>query len=291
MNRHNNQQTSLHPLLQIDNLVKERGVVVLNDVDRMPLYDEAYISPYAMIALCQQGNLKAEYDMTPVEFHPHDITFMRPRHVVKAHASSADYKARLIVMSSAFFEQFRQSNPPLFNARILYYSEHPAYHLTDEQYRQIGEAFDLLQTVSSIGKHYREEMMRNVLYTLLMMRYEFAPIPTDGQQNANRQLSSRFKEAVIEHHHKSHEVSFYARMFYLSPKYFSTLIKEETGIGAKEWIENYVALQAKQLLHTHPELSIQQIAERLGFSEPSSFSRFFKTQTSMSPLEYRGRHT
>ena len=46
-------------------------------------------------------------------------------------------------------------------------------------------------------------------------------------------------------------------------------------------------------LHTAQELlagnsdSIKNLATKLGFEEASSFSRFFKKQTGMTPMEYR----
>ena len=40
----------------------------------------------------------------------------------------------------------------------------------------------------------------------------------------------------------------------------------------------------------HSELSIQAIADRLGFTEPRSFHRSFKTRTGMPPGEYRQKH-
>ena len=54
-----------------------------------------------------------------------------------------------------------------------------------------------------------------------------------------------------------------------------------------EWIDRYVALQAKAMLQQQRHLTIQQVADRLGFTEQASFSRFFKTKTGLSPTEYR----
>ena len=83
------------------------------------------------------------------------------------------------------------------------------------------------------------------------------------------------------------EVAFYARLHHLTPKYFASLIKAETGISSTEWITNYVIIQAKMLLDSHKEMTVQQISYHLGFSEQASFSRFFKANTGMSPTEYK----
>jgi AraC-like DNA-binding protein len=41
------------------------------------------------------------------------------------------------------------------------------------------------------------------------------------------------------------------------------------------------------LLRTRPDLQIAEISDLLGFSSPRYFSKCFKEQFSVSPLEYR----
>ncbi len=54
-----------------------------------------------------------------------------------------------------------------------------------------------------------------------------------------------------------------------------------------EWIEQYVVAQAKLLLETQRERSVQEISYQLGFPESSSFHHFFKRVTGMTAKEYR----
>lgn len=281
------QQTNLHPLLRIRELVEREGLVVLDDVTDMPIQGEDSISPFAVVALCNQGVLHTEYGMKPVTFQAHDFCMLKGGHVLKANKLSADYRARLIIMSDEFVSEFRQLNVNHFNAHSNYYLSHPSLHLSDEQYRQMTEAFNLLKTVSTLGGICRKKMILNVFHTIIMMRFEFSPIPDDPSTSPRLLLSEHFKDAIVEHYIQSREVGFYARMFCLSPKYFSTLIKQETGFSASELIDRYVVLQAKAMLRHRLDLTIQQISDELGFTEQASFSRYFKKQTGLSPTEYR----
>jgi AraC-like DNA-binding protein len=45
-------------------------------------------------------------------------------------------------------------------------------------------------------------------------------------------------------------------------------------------------LEAKRLL-TRREMSVKNIAYDLGFLEPQNFTRFFRTQTGLSPKAFR----
>ena len=98
-----------HRLLhQMSDLIEEFGVVMVDYTSSTLVIDEEYISPYSVVALCHRGDAKSEYDMKPVEFHAHDISVMRPGHVVKNTATSADYSAQLIVTSASCLNRMRQ---------------------------------------------------------------------------------------------------------------------------------------------------------------------------------------
>ena len=285
----NLQQKTIRPLLQIGNKVEQQGLAVVNYVTSEPIIGDDYISPYFIIALCERGFVEVEYDMKPYVLQPHDFSIMQSGHVVKNIGFSDDFRVRLIIVSDDFLEKFKMRNVEHFNAHSRYYITHPSYHLSDEQYRQMNQAFDLLDTVSSINGICREDMMLNVFHTIIMMRFDFCPIPDDVLESDKFNLSTRFHEAIARHYHESHSVDFYARLFNLSPKYFSTLIKAEIGFGASECIDRYLTLQAKSLITENPHLTIQQIGYTLGFNEQTSFSRFFKQRTGIPPSEYRDK--
>ena len=59
--------------------------------------------------------------------------------------------------------------------------------------------------------------------------------------------------------------------------------------SANQCIAHYIVIQAKALLHYRPDITIQQISLQLGFDDPTSFSRYFKTSVGVSPKEYRAQ--
>ena len=283
----NNLQKTIRPLVQFGNKVEQQGLVVVNYVTNVPIVGEQYISQYFIVSLCVRGCVEVEYDMKPFVFQPYDFTIMHAGHIVKNIGFSDDYRVRLIVVSNDFLDKFKMRNVEHFNAHGKYYMSHPACHLTDEQFQQMNQAFDLLDTVSKIKGICREEMMLNVFHTIIMMRFDFFPIPDDVLESGKFDLSSRFYEAIARHYQESHSVDFYAKLFNLSPKYFSSIIKSEIGMGASECIDRYLTLQAKSLLSDLRHYTVQQISYKLGFNEQTSFSRFFKQRTGMPPSEYR----
>ncbi|WP_422083508.1 helix-turn-helix domain-containing protein [Ulvibacterium sp.] len=72
----------------------------------------------------------------------------------------------------------------------------------------------------------------------------------------------------------------------LSPNYLSGLLKVLTGKSTQQHIHDKLIEKAKEKL-TISESSIGEIAFQLGFEYPQSFSKFFKSKTSLTPSEFR----
>jgi AraC family transcriptional regulator, transcriptional activator of pobA len=81
-------------------------------------------------------------------------------------------------------------------------------------------------------------------------------------------------------------VQFYADALFVSSKHLTETIKEVTGRTSGEWIEDAVILEAKVLLRNH-EITISQVAENIHFPDQSSFGKYFKKHTGLSPSDYR----
>lgn len=277
---------ALHPLEQQMALLEERGVLVIDDVRSLPMEGEPYVSPHLVIGLNHSGQVKAEYDMQPVEFGLHDISVVFPNHIVLGRETSADYRATLVVVSGTFLESLR--NRATYRNHLLYLQQ-PHFHLTDEQYAQVVKVIDVMRIVTQMDCATRTSMQEDMLAVFSQLLDEFRTQNSGvvAKRMPRDLLFSRFCDAIVAHHRESHEVRFYANLLCLSPKYFATVIKRNTGIAAGEWISNYIIIQAKSLLKNRQDMNVQQVGAYLGFPDQASFSRYFRHFVGMSPKEYR----
>ena len=93
---------------------------------------------------------------------------------------------------------------------------------------------------------------------------------------------------LLKNAHAERSVQFYAGRLHLSPYYMSTVVKEETGKTAMEWITMFTINLSKHYL-ADTDKSIKEIADTLHFPDQSTFGRYFKRHMGCSPGEYRGR--
>ncbi len=77
-----------------------------------------------------------------------------------------------------------------------------------------------------------------------------------------------------------------ARLSDLSRSYFSPIFKEVVGMGLQDYLFQARINKAKNLL-SDINLTIKQIAYKVGFKDPDHFSRTFKKKTGVTPTNWR----
>ena len=75
-------------------------------------------------------------------------------------------------------------------------------------------------------------------------------------------------------------------MVHISPGYLSRIFKKETGMSLSDYIIQRRITIAKQLL-AKTNLPVTTIAQKIGLSYASYFTKLFKEKVNMTPQEYR----
>lgn len=102
-------------------------------------------------------------------------------------------------------------------------------------------------------------------------------------------LENHFRDLVSGKTNKVMRVQDFADLQSLHSNYLSNVITSKTGKSISTWIADKLTTEAKVLLQDR-DLSIKEIANRLGFLEAPHFSNHFKKHTSLSPAEYRKQY-
>jgi AraC-like DNA-binding protein len=96
----------------------------------------------------------------------------------------------------------------------------------------------------------------------------------------------RFKILLDQYFDFNQPASFYAEKLAMTTHHLNLVAKQITGKKVSEVIRARSILEAKRLL-TFTNLTSTEIAFKLGYEEPSYFSRVFKQETAMTPYQFK----
>ena len=276
-------ETETHPMLSNIQRIKEEGIVVLDDVRGIPTGDEPFVSPDYVICIGHRGHIQLMYDDQPDYSEKYTVGVIFPNHSVCKVSKTDDYLATLIVVDVSVLD-----DPMLqiINQMRYRYEPHPCVKLDRHEYRMITDVVEGMREIKRLELPDNRMLMTRLLEFLLRLLSHYRKNKLN-ETSANKRVSMQFHSDLVQHFRKHHDVGFYADKACLTPKYFSAVVKQETGQNAAYWIRTQIVAEAKMLLHIRHDLSVQAIADMLGFGEQASFSRYFKHETGLSPTEFR----
>lgn len=276
---------SQNPFVKNKELIKQQGVVVFDYVTSLASYTERVISPNIVIAIFHSGVIRLEYDMQSIVFRSKGICVLYPNHIVSVKDVSPDLQATLIVISNQFYDEMLRHSLRRYKNEYL---KAPFFKLNNHEYETTLHIVEVVKAACQIKGASRTNIIVDILDILARMTdyHRFHDKAPKEDISSNELLFYHFYEAIAAHHKESHEIQFYAERFSLSPKYFANVIKQTTGIAASDWIARFIVTKAKHLLK-RDDINMLAISKELGFGEQSSFSRYFKHVTGITPSQFR----
>ncbi len=194
--------------------------------------------------------------------------------------------ARLVVM--AFSKRLRLPGSfKLPTKEILSATyQHPIIHLSSEELEDLLALYKLLR--HSIGQpdfSAKRELFISGINTFSFYVSEHFKEITDNTPSHAAGVFQQFISLVEEHYDHHHDLAFYADKLCITPKYMSRLVREVSGVSAKEWILDRLMLEAKILL-SQSRYTVREVSHQLGFPNPSFFGTAFKKATGQTPMAY-----
>ena len=169
------------------------------------------------------------------------------------------------------------------------FKECTIFHLSEDDWILMGEYYQLLR--HSLNRQPLSLKSIRALQTALMA--ELQNIIRKEKEDENHKTAGRketifhhFANLVNQHADKEHNIAFYADQLCLTPNHLGSTIREASGMTVQDWIHRRIIQQAKLFL-MYSDMPVGEIAEQLNFSTSSSFCKFFKKETNMTPRQYR----
>lgn len=273
-------------------LIAERTSDV--ELKKMPIDSPFSLNAFVMF-MCEEGEVTLSTNLKSFVTEKDHIFINFPGQIMHV-KELGSYKLHIIVLDMEFIQKMNLDIKPIAQ-KIVDLKNNQCLEVTSEG---LQEMINITNSIKAeLSNNEQDEVKDDILRCL------FAALFFKVSRAANNNLSHTeespvnkeffdksagyFKKFMImlsEHYKQERSVSFYAEKLHLSPKYFTTLIKKTSGQTAAEWINQYVILEAKNLLK-YSTMNVQEIAYHLNFPNQSFFGKYFKHHTGMTPSEYK----
>lgn len=178
------------------------------------------------------------------------------------------------------------------NYGFFSYEINEALHLSNEEENTIETIIKNIENeINSRLDNFSQDVIVSNLELLLSYCNRFYSRQFITRKMATNDLLTNF-DNLLEHYFSYNSdrelptVEKLANELNVSSSYLSDMLRSLTGQNTQQHIHCKLIEKAKEILTT-TKLSVSEIAYQLGFEYSQSFSKLFKSKTSLTPLEYR----
>ena len=228
-------------------------------------------------------------DGNKYEIKPPCVFFMSPGQAHKLELSN-DIEGFIFIFTSDFYLLNRSNQNSLIEFPFFYtiHQDNPPLLLENENDIRFLENL-FRQSIAEISRpgDYFLEMLRSILDLILTTCAARYHVNENMLNKGKGQiLVKRFFHLVEENHQKNLSLSDYSGMIGVTPNHLTQIVKLLTGKTSSQIIKAKQLLEIKRLL-VHTNLSVSEIANQLNFEDQSYFTKFFKRETGITPIQYR----
>lgn len=277
----------VHPLISlIDNTA--------NKIDSSKL-PQAHVLNFYKISYKSKLDRKLKYGQGYYDFDEGGLLFASPKQVIGSHGEDdvSEHAGYTLLIHPDFF-----LGHPIAKKIKQYgffsYAANEALHLSDQEKATVIIVFKIIEEeLNSRIDDFSQNVIIAQIELLLNYGDRFYKRQFITRKAANNDLLQKLEELLDDHFDYEKSISpgipsvqYLADQLHISPSYLSDMLRSLTGQNAQQLIHHKLVEKAKEILSTS-NLSVAEVAYRLGFEHPQSFSRLFKTKTKLSPLEFR----
>ena len=110
---------------------------------------------------------------------------------------------------------------------------------------------------------------------------------SDEASPANRQLFEQWMDEKKPYLNPDFQLNDLRAVLPMNRTYLSQFVNSEYGCSFYMLVNRYRIAEAKRLMTEQPDLKIQDIADRCGFSSRRVFSQIFTRETGTTPTEWK----
>jgi AraC family transcriptional activator of pobA len=260
------------------------------DLSRLPA---SYVLGFYKISFTTKLGGKFRYGQGYYDFDEGSLLFAAPNQII---GSTDDYKenAGYSLIIHPDFLHGHSLDRKIKQYGFFSYASNEALHLSEQERATIFSIYQIIRDeLNSRIDDFSHEVIIAQIELLFSYAKRFYKRQFLTRQVVNHNLLRQLEDllnAYFEEEtsvvHGMPTVQHLAAQLNYTPNYLSDMLRSLTGLNAQQHIHQNLIDRSKELLSTS-NLTISEVAYKLGFEHPQSFSRLFKLKTKVSPLQFR----
>lgn len=247
-----------------------------------------------VIAITKTGKAQISFGDQTVTLGENQLLLCPPNTVFNDFMFSPDFEFRAIFLTNRIIQSFLREKMSIWN-ETMYINK---MHVVTMESRDVDFMFYLYNALRLLIDApedtylYKTEviqgLVRSAILGLCGVLKSRMPVKEETKHSNGENIFQRFLDLVSNDKSKSHTVEDYASKLCISPKYLSVICKKASGKTANEWIKEHILEEIRYYLK-QTDLPMKQIADQLGFTNPSFFGKYVKEHFGMTPLQFRNK--
>lgn len=241
------------------------------------------------------GRNKAEYADKEINIEKNALLFATPK-IPYNYVPQDDNQFGFFCIFTHDFLTQAKSGVVLDELPIFQPGGYPVFQVSTEETEDITFIFKKMYKELSSDYIYKYDLLRNYVLELIHYGQKLQPATAlYPAHTASARVSSLFIELLerqfpIESPHQKlnlRTAKDYADRLAVHVNHLNKVLKENMGKTTTDIISSRIVQEAKILLK-QTDWNVSEIAYSLGFEQVAHFSNFFRKQTSLAPVAFRG---
>jgi AraC-like DNA-binding protein len=275
----------LHPLISLVNYAD-----IKTPFEEWP---KAIVPNFYKISFKKNTTGKIKYGQGYYDFDEGGLTFISPNQVIACVDDEQDLSGYTLLIHPDFLRGYSLDHK-IKTYGFFSYGTNEALFLSDKERKVLFSVFENInEELNNAIDDFSQDLVISYIEVLLNYSNRFYMRQFITRKQVNSDTLSKMEILLNDYFEKEDalnlglpSVEYLASQLNISPRYLSDMLRSVTGQNAQQHIHAKLIEKAKEYL-TATNLSVAEIAYKLGFEQPQSFNKLFKNKTNQTPVQFK----
>jgi len=269
----------------------DNDIVIVDSIQRFAEFKAAHVAMNAVV-ICTSGKVQGQMNGSLIQLQKNQVAIIPENVTVSELMVSPDFDMKAMFLTTRILQSFLREKMTIWNDMMYVHRLH-IISMYDDDLLFYTHFYEMLSLSFVRGKDnpFRVDVIQSLLRAAILGlcggMSQLLPVDDKTEVTMTNNIHFQgFLDLLHSGRVKTNTVEAYANQLCISPKYLTVICKKQTGKGAHQWICEKMLEDIRYYLK-QTDLSFKQIADVMGFSNPSFFGRYVKQHFGMTPGQIR----